>query len=131
MSLGPGAAAKRLLVIGERDLAKPAHVGLEASVARFNSTEESKVVLDWIRTDELKADTVERCFRGATAVWCSAGSPYASFEGALRGIRYARQANLPFLGTCGGFQHALIEFARNVAGQSTTHAEIERSRPTR
>lgn len=120
---------KRLLVIGERDPSKPAHVGLEASVARFNETAELKIALDWIRTDALTHDTVARSFDAATAVWCAAGSPYASFEGALLGIEHARRSGLPFLGTCGGFQHALIEFARNVAGQSTAHAELEPDAP--
>jgi CTP synthase (UTP-ammonia lyase) len=33
---------------------------------------------------------------------------------------------MPFLGTCGGFQHAVIEFARNVAGIAAAgHAETE------
>ena len=41
-------------------------------------------------------------------------SPYRSMAGALNGIRYAREKRRPFLGTCGGCQHALIEFARNV-----------------
>jgi CTP synthase (UTP-ammonia lyase) len=45
-------------------------------------------------------------------------------EGALRAIRYAREQGVPFLGTCGGFQHALIEYARNVLGLRTAdHAE--------
>jgi CTP synthase (UTP-ammonia lyase) len=35
-------------------------------------------------------------------------------QGALNGIRIAREGNKPFLGTCGGFQHALIEYARSV-----------------
>jgi CTP synthase (UTP-ammonia lyase) len=35
-------------------------------------------------------------------------------DGALRAIQYARVRLVPFLGNCGGFQHALIEFARNV-----------------
>jgi CTP synthase (UTP-ammonia lyase) len=34
----------------------------------------------------------------------------------LKGIEFARRRNWPFLGTCGGFQYALIEFARNVLG---------------
>jgi CTP synthase (UTP-ammonia lyase) len=49
-------------------------------------------------------------------VWLAPGSPYASMEGALATVRYARETALPFLGVCGGFQHALIEYARNVAG---------------
>ena len=34
----------------------------------------------------------------------------------LKGIEFARRRDWPFLGTCGGFQYALIEFARNVLG---------------
>jgi CTP synthase (UTP-ammonia lyase) len=34
----------------------------------------------------------------------------------LAGIRFARERRVPYLGTCGGFQYALIEFTRNVLG---------------
>jgi hypothetical protein len=34
----------------------------------------------------------------------------------LKGIEFARRRDWPFLGTCGGFQYAFIEFARNVLG---------------
>jgi len=34
----------------------------------------------------------------------------------LTGIEFARRNDWPFLGTCGGFQYALIECARNVLG---------------
>jgi CTP synthase (UTP-ammonia lyase) len=45
-------------------------------------------------------------------------------EGALSAIRFAREHKMPFLGTCGGFQHALLEYARNVLGLTTAeHAE--------
>ena len=57
-------------------------------------------------------------------LWCVPGSPYQSMEGALRGIQFARVARVPFLGTCGGFQHAVIEFARDLAGwREADHAE--------
>jgi CTP synthase (UTP-ammonia lyase) len=46
--------------------------------------------------------------------WCVPASPYRSMEGALRAIRFAREKQRPFLGTCGGCQHAILEFARNV-----------------
>jgi CTP synthase (UTP-ammonia lyase) len=45
-------------------------------------------------------------------------------DGALRAIRFAREAQRPFLGTCGGFQHAVIEYARDVLGWTDAeHAE--------
>ncbi len=45
-------------------------------------------------------------------------------DGAIFAIRYARERTCPFLGTCGGFQHAVIEYARNVLGwRDAEHAE--------
>jgi CTP synthase (UTP-ammonia lyase) len=53
---------------------------------------------------------------GADGIWVVPGSPYASMAGALTAIRHARETGLPYLGTCGGFQHALIEWARTNLG---------------
>src|SRR5256884_6393265 len=47
-------------------------------------------------------------------MWAAPGTPYKSFDGMLKGIEFARRRDWPFLGTCGGFQYALIECARNV-----------------
>ena len=65
------------------------------------------------------------------AVWVVPASPYANMDGALAAIRFARETKRPFLGTCGGFQHALIEFARNVLGLAAAdHAETNPSADT-
>ena len=51
--------------------------------------------------------------------------PYASEAGALAGIRHARENGVPFLGTCAGFQHSLLGYARDVLGLTgAQHAEI-------
>ncbi len=45
-------------------------------------------------------------------------------DGAVEAVRVARELGIPFLGTCGGFQHAALEFARNVVGiHDAGHAE--------
>lgn len=60
--------------------------------------------------------------------WCVPASPYRSMEGALRVIRFAREQGRPFLGTCGGYQHAVLEFARNVLNISGAgHTEVDPS----
>ena len=65
-------------------------------------------------------------FANFQGLLCSPGSPYVSLDGALAAIRYARENNVPFLGTCGGFQHLVIEYARNVLGFSdAAHAETD------
>ena len=56
------------------------------------------------------------------------GSPYADMDAALAAIRFTREHNVPFLGTCGGCQHAIIEFARSVLG--LTGADHEETNPT-
>jgi CTP synthase (UTP-ammonia lyase) len=47
-------------------------------------------------------------------------------SGALSAIRMAREQQIPLLGTCGGFQHIILEYARNVLGfAEAEHAETD------
>lgn len=56
----------------------------------------------------------------------SPGSPYESMKGALNVIEFARNFPRPVLGTCGGFQHIVIEYARNVLNLTDAeHAEYD------
>jgi CTP synthase (UTP-ammonia lyase) len=64
----------------------------------------------WISTANVSDETLAK----TDAIWAAPASPYRSADGMLHAIRYAREKQRPFLGTCGGFQYALIEFARNV-----------------
>jgi len=46
----------------------------------------------------------------------------------LEGICWARVNRVPFIGTCAGFQHAVLEFARNVLQiHDAMHAEYDSS----
>jgi CTP synthase (UTP-ammonia lyase) len=93
---------------------------------------------EWIRTDEIGPDGRLPAGKPGpadladfAAVWVVPGSPYARMEGTLAAIRFARETGRPFLGTCGGFQHALIEFARNVCGEPRAdHAETAAVAPS-
>jgi CTP synthase (UTP-ammonia lyase) len=118
-----------LILIGERDPAKPAHVGIEASIALFNLNATTPLTYEWVATDAITPETVNDLLASATGIWCVPGSPYAHTEGALWAIRYARENQCAFLGTCGGFQHALMEFSRNVLHQASGHQEIDPTTP--
>lgn len=72
--------------------------------------------INWIATPSLEGAEVEARLGPMDALWASPGSPYLSLEGALRGIRFARERGWPLLGTCAGFQHIVLEYARNVMG---------------
>ncbi|MFG2812818.1 hypothetical protein [Streptomyces sp. NPDC048410] len=85
--------------------------------------ERDRLVLDayWIPSEDAEAEGAVRDF---DAVWVLPGSPYRSEAGVLAAVRTAREERIPFLGTCGGFQHTLLEFARNVCGLAgVAHAE--------
>jgi CTP synthase (UTP-ammonia lyase) len=75
-----------------------------------------KVESEWIPTPSLIGSDAEKTLESFDGLWAAPGSPYKSFDGMLKGIEFARRRDWPFLGTCGGFQYALIEFARNVVG---------------
>ena len=77
----------------------------------------------WVHTSEITDDAV---LAGFDAIWAVPASPYANMEGALSAIRFARESGRPFLGTCGGYQHAVLEFAQNVLGHAEAgNAEVD------
>ena len=81
---------------------------------------------EWLPTSALGED-VEQQLSAFDAVWCGPWGPYANSGGAQRVIRFARESRLPFLGTCAGFQHAIIEFAHTMLGLE--HAQYAEANP--
>ncbi|WP_234993090.1 MULTISPECIES: hypothetical protein [unclassified Paenibacillus] len=71
---------------------------------------------EWVSTDCLQADDSADVLATYEGMWITPGSPYRSMQGALNAIRHAREHSIPLIGSCGGFQHMVIEFARNRLG---------------
>ncbi|MBV4457126.1 CTP synthase [Pseudomonas sp. COR58] len=105
--------ALRIALIGDRDPNVTAHQAIPVALGMAAEHTGLTVQFDWLATDRIDADTPLEAFDG---VWCVPASPYRSEDGALRAIRFAREHQRPFLGTCGGFQHAVLEFSRHVLG---------------
>jgi CTP synthase (UTP-ammonia lyase) len=113
----------RVLVglIGDYSDSVLAHKAIPLALQHAAEKARVDVRLDWVPTPEI---TSPERLAGFDGMWCVPGSPYRSMEGALRAIEHARDRRVPFLGTCGGFQHAVIEYARNVLGwRDAAHAE--------
>jgi CTP synthase (UTP-ammonia lyase) len=102
----------RIGVMGERDGGFAPHYRLENAVRHSASRLSLAVELAWIGTAAILADPA-RALVGYAGLWAAPGN-LASVAGALAGIRFARERSIPFFGTCGGFQHAVLEFAKNV-----------------
>jgi len=115
-------APLRIGLIGDFDPSVTAHQAIPPALALAAASLDCQVVLEWIPTESITTATRAAGFDG---LWCVPASPYRSTEGALTGIRFARETPRPFLGTCGGFQHAVLEFARDVLGWADAeHAEM-------
>ena len=115
----------RIGLIGDHDPGVTAHRAIPLALELAGAWHGVAVAFEWIPTETL-AGGVTAALAGCDGIWSVPASPYRSEAGALRGIRFARESRRPFLGTCGGFQHAVLEYARNVLGLTTAaHAETE------
>ena len=116
-------------LVGDYSAEHRAHIAIPQALELAAKAVGCKLETRWLGTQVLEGNT-ERQLAGCDAIWCVPASPYASMNGALLAIRFARERPRPFLGTCGGFQHAVIEFARNVLGyRDADHAESNPNAP--
>ena len=53
----------------------------------------------WLPTVTLEDQSSKTTLKEFDALWCAPGSPYASMEGALEAIRFARENRVPFIAT--------------------------------
>lgn len=106
-----------IAIVGDRN---PHYLTHEATDAAFSQL---RAETRWVPTLTLLDEPSQ--LSEYSGVLMAPGSPYVSTEGALAAIRYAREHRTPLLGTCGGFQHVIMEFARDVAGiTGADHAEL-------
>jgi CTP synthase (UTP-ammonia lyase) len=115
------ATATHIGLIGDYNAAVLAHQAIPRALDLAGELVRASVNYEWVPTQEIGDESRVSQFDG---LWCVPASPYRNMEGALRAICFAREQGRPFLGTCGGFQHAIIEYARNVLGWANAeHAE--------
>ena len=105
-------------LVGDRETGEAAHDRIIEALGALGLRNR------WHSTETLSAPSD---LADADGIWVVPGSPYRSMTSVLATIRYARDEGVPYLGTCGGFQHALIEWARNVLG--LTQADDVQSAP--
>lgn len=116
----------RIGVVGDYNPANETHVGTTAAVEHAAAATGVAADLAWIATEKIDTDHELLTDPGFDGLIIAPGSPYRSLDGALMAIEHARLRSIPLLGTCGGFQHIVLEYARNVAGFAEAgHAEYD------
>jgi len=106
--------AVRIGILGDFNADFRSHQATNEALQHAAGKLDMQVESQWLPTPSLTAATAEKTLESFDGLWASPGSPYKSFDGMLKGIEFARRRDWPFLGTCGGFQYAFLEFARNV-----------------
>jgi CTP synthase (UTP-ammonia lyase) len=110
------ADAVRIGILGDFDPKSPTLPAIDLSLQHTAAKLHLAVESQWLPTPRLLEAGASKLLESFDGIWAAPASPYKSFNGMLKGIEFARTRDWPFLGTCGGFQYALIECARNVLG---------------
>lgn len=99
------------------DCGHASHRELNALIPRL--ADELGVTATWAPTDS------HFDIRSYGGVWLVPGSPYASDDAVYDALCTIRTEKIPFMGTCGGMQYAVVEYLRNALGAAATHAESD------
>src|SRR5512144_485977 len=119
----------QIALVGDFDASVTAHQAIPLALERAAADAGVDVRFTWHHTAQL-GSRPERVLAASAGIWCVPGSPYADTAAALAAIRFARLQPRAFLGTCGGFQHALLEYAHGVLGMvGAAHAELDADAP--
>jgi CTP synthase (UTP-ammonia lyase) len=115
---------KRIGLLAEYEPTFPPHAATTAALKHSSEALGVELAATWLSTAAIS----DSLFRDFDAIWVAPGSPYKSMGRTLAAIRHARENGIPCFGTCGGFQHMLLEYVRNVMGvQDAQHAEYDPS----
>lgn len=106
-------------LLGDRNPSFITHQAIDMALELFNDRGQD-VQAAWLGTRDVSLNELT----GVEGLWVLPGTPYENEEIVFEALSIRREENRPTLGTCGGFQHMVLEFARNVVGlQSASHEE--------
>jgi CTP synthase (UTP-ammonia lyase) len=112
-------------IIGDFDENKPSHIATNSALLHAAGFLSIALKIDWLGTGNLRKKSTKDTIGQYQGLLAAPGTPYFFADGAVKGIKLAREMNIPFLGTCGGSQYTLLEFARNVANMTNAvHTEL-------
>ena len=118
----PNTGMRYIALLGEYDSTFTPHVATGSAIRHSSVVLGTAIKGEWLSTQ----DVDESLFSRYSGLWVAPGSPYKNLEKTLWALEHARKNNVPCFGTCGGFQHMVLEYARNVLHYpDAQHAEYD------
>ena len=91
--------ALRIGIIGDYNPTFRIHIATDAALNQAATALAVSIDVVWLPTPSFDEPASTLKLQDFDALWCSAGSPYASMGGALTAIRFARERAWPFFAT--------------------------------
>jgi CTP synthase (UTP-ammonia lyase) len=111
-------------LVGDFSEKKHTHIALNNSIEHCRRHFHLEIIAHWLPTESVTDSFLAN--HQYEGFWFTPGSPYINDDHVYHAIRWARENNFPALGTCGGFQYMVVEYARNVLGfEQAGHEESE------
>jgi CTP synthase len=107
----------KIALIGKYAGLVDSYVSMNEAFRHAGAASQTKVIVNYIEAEELERNTESlKLLQGHDGFFIPYGFGPRGTEGKIKGIQFARENNIPFLGVCYGFQLAVVEFARHVCG---------------
>ncbi len=107
----------KIALIGKYAGLVDSYVSMNEAFRHAGAACQTKVRINYIEAEDLENNPVGvKVLEEMDGIFIPYGFGPRGTEGKIRGIQFARENNIPFLGVCYGFQLAVVEFARHVCG---------------
>jgi len=112
-----------IAIIGDYNIHTRSHAATDAALSHSADWLGLSINYDWIPTNNIHTN-FDEIVNKYNSFWIAPGGPFNNMNAVIDIIKYARENNKPTIGTCGGFQLMVIEYARNVLHiKNAEHAE--------
>src|SRR5512136_143283 len=107
----------KIALVGKYAGLSDSYVSMTEALRHGGAAAKAKVCISYLEAEKFEREP--ECIKDLSnydGIFVPYGFGPRGTEGKIAAARYARENDIPFLGICYGFQLAVIEFARNVAG---------------
>ncbi|MGE3859102.1 MAG: glutamine hydrolyzing CTP synthase [Nitrososphaeraceae archaeon] len=107
-----------IAVVGKYVSLPDSYVSVYQALSHAAAKLGNKLEVTWIDSEKFDISSKQKLslFDKYEGILIPGGFGKRGSEGVINVANYAREANIPFLGICFGFQLSLVSFARNVCG---------------